>query len=99
MGSGAYHPRLHMNECNVKTDEYSSTATSKAASAAPAVSKTQRVAGEMMEWLGDDARFVRDSRDDVVIASADNARRVRFGLKTLIRSRPHTCMLRKRAAA
>ncbi len=53
---------------------------SKAVSAAPAVSKTQKVAGEIMEWLGDDARFVRNSSDDVVLLSADATKRVRFDL-------------------
>ena len=54
-------------------------AATKTASTA-AKSSIQRTKDDIVEWLGSDFRFVRNSNDDVVLLSSDNTKRVRFDL-------------------
>lgn len=52
----------------------------KVSSSAVANDKIQDTTKKIVEWVGEDARFIRNEYNDVVIVSADNTRKVRFDL-------------------
>ena len=54
-------------------------ATKETASTA-AKNNIQKVKDNIVEWLGDDFRFIKNKHDDIVLVSADNTRRVRLDL-------------------